>query len=165
MPDILTREQIDERLETGEHQAGEGTMEAGEMTLFEIPGPPVPKARHRYANGHEYVDPKTAAYENAVAMAAMAAHLELKPGHVAYSLTADFYISTRFWMVDLDNLIKGVMDGLGRYGKPYGWRDSQIVSFGRPRKHQCKKGEERTVVRVWEGLQWCYTGEKKPPRG
>jgi len=120
---------------------------------FTVPGNPVPKARARtLKNGHTYTPKTTEQYEIAVATAAMAAKLVLRPGHVGYSVECHFYLSARYWSVDIDNLIKSLLDGLGRYGKPYGWRDSQVVKMREPTKHLCPKGEERTEIKIWEAL-------------
>jgi hypothetical protein len=45
-----------------------------------------------------------------------------------------------------------MINGLGRYGKPYGWQDGQVVRLREVAKYLVAKGEERTVVSVWEAL-------------
>jgi Holliday junction resolvase RusA-like endonuclease len=125
------------------------------MITFEVPGSPIPKARARtLRNGHSYTPKTTEQYEIAIAEAAMVAGVKLKPGHVGYVLGVRFFISSYFWQKDLSNLKKAAEDGLQRYGKAhFGWDDGQIVGYTEwTRKVPCAKGEERTVVKLWEAL-------------
>ncbi len=43
-----------------------------------------------------------------------------------------------------------MINGLGRYGKPYGWQDGQVVRLCEVAKYAVPKGQEKTVVTVWE---------------
>ena len=124
------------------------------MIQFTVPGPPVPKKRARVLrNGHSYTDKRTVDYETSVAEAAMVAKVKVEPGHVGYTLGFEFYLSARYWNTDLGNLLKAGEDGLQRYLKAaYGWDDGQVVKYRNIYKTLCAKGEERTVVTLWETL-------------
>lgn len=95
--------------------------------IFQIPGPPVPKGRHRFAGkGRVYTPPRTTKAEARVAHAARKhAPAELPTGPVALRLVFEFGIpkSKRARGLegapvvvcpDLDNLVKLVKDGLNR---------------------------------------------------
>lgn len=83
------------------------------VTVLEIPGAPVPKARPR-ANGRGgvYTPSRTHQYEELVAWAARAKRIRLGQGPV--EIQADFH--TRKGGGDLDNLLKSLLDGLVKGG-------------------------------------------------
>ena len=148
-------------------------MKAGEADSieFEIPGTPVPKGRPRFSTFGKYpkaYEPhKTAVYENWVAVCYMEACPGEKPleGAVIVEITAYFPLNkgdynskgepNRRGMAklsngephtkkpDLDNLIKSILDGLG---KANAWRDdSQVVAIN-ARKAYSEEG--RAIVRI-----------------
>jgi crossover junction endodeoxyribonuclease RusA len=93
------------------------------MIKFSIDGQPIPKARPRVSKKRAYTPARTAAWEDAVGWAARAAQVEPAMG--------DVYVSLQFWRkgkarADLDNLVKGVLDGLN--GIAYD-DDKQVVSL------------------------------------
>lgn len=123
---------------------------------FTVPGPPVPKARARVANGHGFTPERTSEYEEAVCYAALYALLQyLKRNSMAwpgiaksYRLSCDFY--RRANRGDLSNFIKSVEDALNmtrRYGQPV-WPDDRLVtSYGQMAMY-VDRTSPRTVVRV-----------------
>ena len=88
------------------------------MTEFYIPGPPVPKARPRFGNGHTYTPKKTKSYEMLVGLSYRG---PLFTGAVAVSL-----VFVTNGQGDIDNLIKSVLDGLN--GRAW-LDDSQVVKI------------------------------------
>lgn len=107
---------------------------------FVVPGDPVPKARARIGrHGHTYTPEKTVRYEEIVAWSARAAFLEKDYASLnspaRFAVTMDFYLGTER-RIDLDNLVKAVMDGLtprkprGRQRPPgLFWKDDSQVDI------------------------------------
>jgi Holliday junction resolvase RusA-like endonuclease len=76
-----------------------------------IDGEPVPKSRPRFnrKTGHAYTPEATRAAENAIGWRIRQAYPGLEAdGDSAWSVCADFYCGKRS---DLDNLLKGLLDG------------------------------------------------------
>ena len=105
---------------------------------FTIPGDPIPKARARVGRrGWSYTPAKTVEYEQAVGWAARKALTEsgkaALDSDVRFAVTVDFYLGTER-QIDLDNLIKSLLDGLtprkprGRQRPPgLFWKDDSQV--------------------------------------
>ena len=106
------------------------------MTTIEIPGKPVPKGRPRFMNQRPVTPKETRAFETHVAQCCLAAKLKLEPGK-PYSVEMDFYDDHTVVRIydglgkarraDLDNLVKSVLDGIGKYGELDGWNDRQVT--------------------------------------
>lgn len=112
-----------------------------------IPGPPVAKGRPRRApDGHWYTPPRTVRAEEHVGECLLAAGVKLEPER-EYQLELTFYLSTR--RGDLDNLVKLICDGIGRYGEPDGWNDRQVSSLVVRRVGVRDASEERTEITIW----------------
>lgn len=92
------------------------------MTFF-VDGNPVPKGRPRFARGRTYTPKSTEQWERLVATVALS-H-KVKPTADNVELTLIFRLPTRR-RLDIDNLCKGVMDGLNRVA----WKDdAQVVKL------------------------------------
>lgn len=91
-------------------------MDAGDVgrrlnrVRFVVDGQPIPKARPRVTRHGTYTPPKTAAWEELVGWSYKQARGPLFEGLVSVSM--GFYRKTHV-KVDADNLVKGLLDGLG----------------------------------------------------
>lgn len=94
-----------------------------EVVRFIVPGAPVPKARPRFAKGHTYTPPQSLAYERKVGLCAREAGAH--PTRSKLILTVNFRLPNAR-RVDLDNLVKSVLDGLN--GVAW-WDDYQVVEL------------------------------------
>lgn len=93
------------------------------MTVFVVPGAPVPCGRPRLSlDGHAYMPERTRRYERAVHSFARAAFASPFQGPVR--LIAVFYCHNK-QRRDVDNLLKSVMDGINGVAFE---DDSQVVS-------------------------------------
>ena len=92
---------------------------------FTFPGEPVPAPRPRFAQRGTYMPEPYTAYKEALAWMLKAEMGRRKPMYGAISITLDFYRKNHR-RVDLDNLVKTVMDA----GNGVGWLDdAQIVEL------------------------------------
>lgn len=108
-------------------------MTDGGPISFVVPGPVVPKARPRFANGRTYTPAKTAAYEKVIAVAAKIelAGREMPTGPVAVTVDAVLAVpkswnKTKTMLAldgairpsgsreDLDNIVKVALDGCNK---------------------------------------------------
>ncbi len=78
---------------------------------FSVPVPAVPKERPRVYGRVAVTPPRTAAYERAVALQALAARPWNQPTAEPVSVVMWFYYRDRRHR-DLDNLVKSVLDGI-----------------------------------------------------
>lgn len=115
---------------------------------FEIPGPPVPKARARVTGGGTFTPKKTKDYEEAVGWAAMVAYRKLGP-LPKWPLYVEYGLDCVFWWkgrpaCDGDNCLKSVQDGLE---KVLYKNDKQVVDG----HYRMRKGShvDKTVVTIW----------------
>ena len=112
------------------------------MIRFVVPGPPVSKARPRVVRGHTYTPEKTRRFERLVGMCARTAGARPIAGEVSVSIS--FYLPTKR-RVDLDNLSKGVLDGLNKIA----WADdSQVSTLFATR--QLDRANPRAVIEIQE---------------
>lgn len=82
---------------------------------FEIPGPPVPKARaRRGANGTWYTPKRTVEYEKEVYYLAKQAGLQFSEDRW-YSLDITAHVYSFGRIGDRDNIVKSIMDGLRHF--------------------------------------------------
>ena len=90
------------------------------MISFTVPGPPVPWARARRMGNRYFVDEKTAAFKQRVALAAKKAGVvKIEKPH-AVKVCLEFYLprpksNKTTWPVDrhdVDNLSKGILDAM-----------------------------------------------------
>ena len=108
----------------------------GTRYSFRVGEPPIAKARPRVSGaGKVYTPTRTRKYENAVAMAAMAAGVKLQEGR-AYVVDIELSKSdaivhimdvgelTNTMRGDVDNYCKSILDGIGALP---GWDDGQVV--------------------------------------
>lgn len=96
-----------------------------EPLAFFVHGNPVPKQSFRYSKHGSYQDPRVVAWEQAVgweAKAAITEKDEWPKDTGGFEVHLDFYRPTRH-RVDLDNLSKAVLDGLGGVV----WDDDRLV--------------------------------------
>lgn len=100
------------------------------MPEIRVPGDPVPKGRPRRArNGSFYTPKRTTDYEELVAWSWKQTRIKPLAGPVSVRL--DFIMATAR-RVDLDNLVKSVLDGLTLGGA---WADDSQVVRLEARKH------------------------------
>ncbi len=98
------------------------------MIQFFVEGEPVPKqsfriVEKRSGKTHGYADPRVVAWQNAVGITANQHCQEMTTARLSVEL--NFYLSNNR-VVDLDNLSKGVLDGL----KGIAFKDdSQVVKL------------------------------------
>lgn len=79
---------------------------------FWVDGQPVPKQSFRYtSNGGGYISPRVAEWEMSVKLAAMEVAQMCDKYAGAVKVRLDFYLENKR-RVDLDNLSKGVLDGM-----------------------------------------------------
>ena len=110
------------------------------MTTFFVPGRPIPKARPRLSRrGHVYTPRGTSAWEADVGWTAKAAGVQPIEGEVSIDL--EFNLPDRK-RVDLDNLIKAVLDGLNGVA----WGDDDQV---------CEIHATKRIDQNWPGVQVC----------
>jgi len=108
---------------------------------FIVSGDPVPKARPRVTRHGTYTEKRTKDYEEAVGWAYREAGGGLHEGNVGLRVT--FWRCTRR-RADLDNLVKGVADGLNGVA----WSDdNQIVYLEAIKNYDSV--EPRTEIEVW----------------
>jgi crossover junction endodeoxyribonuclease RusA len=93
---------------------------------FTVPGPPVPKARariiHRASGAIQAFTPEaTAKYELKVGLCARTAGIRPDKGELALSV---WFYTPNARRMDLDNLLKSVMDGLNGIA----WEDDSQVA-------------------------------------
>lgn len=112
--------------------------------MFDIPGPPVPKARARRGRHGFYTPQKTVSYERHVGSCALVAVLAnrrwLKTSE--YQVQLDVYYRDKR-SGDLDNLEKSILDGM--QGVVY-HNDKQVCSSIKSRHYD--KERPRVCVRV-----------------
>lgn len=82
------------------------------LIAFRVPGNAVPKARPRIANGRAYTPARTAAWEAHVAQVALLAYRTDPDPHGTYRMVCDFRLKGARRRVDLDNLVKAILDAL-----------------------------------------------------
>ena len=110
------------------------------MTTFFVPGRPVPKARPRLnRRGHVYTPQPTKAWEALVGWTARSVGVQPLEGEVSIDL--EFNLPDRR-RVDLDNLIKAVMDGLNGIA----WGDDDQV---------CEIHATKQIDLERQGVQVC----------
>ncbi len=116
-------------------------MENFHPVRFVVSGDPVPKARPRVTRHGTYTPQRTRDYEEAAGWAYREAGGSLFEGDVGLRMT--FWRHTR-QRVDLDNLIKGIADGLNGIA----WSDdSQIVYLEASKNYG--SADPRAEVEVW----------------
>lgn len=107
---------------------------------FCIKGPPVPKARPRVTERRTYTPKGTIAYERSVHVMARVHKIpRLRACHVAMT----FFLPTKR-RVDIDNLIKAVLDGLN--GAAYE-DDSAVFSVAAAKK--LDREQPRTMIEIY----------------
>ena len=113
--------------------------------MFEVPGPPVPKARPRAGRwGRFYTPQKTVAYERHVGSCALAAVLANRKWVKTseYQVQLDIYYRDKR-SGDLDNLEKSILDGM--QGVVYD-NDKQVAASIKRRHYD--KEHPRVCVKV-----------------
>jgi Holliday junction resolvase RusA-like endonuclease len=135
---------------------------------FEVPGPPVAWQRPRTNGRRRWVDPKTRAFEDAVALVAMGAvgsaapldgPLEVlfqailpRPQRLRRKTDPDGLIPAPV-KPDVDNLAKGILDGLAAI-----WADdAQVCSMVGLKLYAERDGQPRTRITV-RVFQWNTPG-------
>lgn len=114
------------------------------MIQFFVEGEPIPKqsfrvVEKRSGKTHGYADPRVTAWQNAIGYVANQHCQEMITSNLAVEL--NFYLSNNR-VVDLDNLSKGVLDGL----KGIAFKDdSQVVKLILT-KHTTKTGSGVNVI-------------------
>ncbi len=114
---------------------------------FTVPGEPVPKGRPRVCNGRTYTPKRTLQAEQAIRVYALQAKVRPLQGPVCIDM---WFFLTRHKngherRVDLDNLVKTVMDALNVVA----WiDDSQVVRIGAS-KVVDSPNAPRTVINVY----------------
>ena len=98
------------------------------ISHFDVPGKPMPKARPRLnrKTGAIYTPNSTKVYEDSVAWCATAADLQLKAGHLDTWIVILFVVSSKK-PGDIDNLAKSVLDGIKKAYPE--WDDAQVFSL------------------------------------
>ena len=115
------------------------------MIQFRIEGRPVPKGRPRFGAGGSVRTPeKTKDAEVLIAQMASLAWRR-KPSAAEFGLECAFVLPTRH-KVDVDNLVKTIMDGLNGVV----WVDDDQVIELKAKKHYTKEHGGYTVVSIYE---------------
>jgi len=122
---------------------------------FTVPGRPVPKQRARVYHDRKLgkirgVTPDaTRQYENNVGLFALARRPRGWPKGIRYAVHIDAHVALtqrdkRPRKIDLDNVVKSVLDGLNKIL----WDDDHQVDALSARRWPAATGQERTEVRV-----------------
>lgn len=113
MAEELAPAEVEAMVEVLDEIRGAKPTAARSVVAFEVPGPPVPKARARVINGHAHTPAKTKAYERHVAMCALAAVVRSRTWRKDWGAYALHVVVCRAEARgDADNYCKAVSDAL-----------------------------------------------------
>lgn len=109
-----------------------------------IPGKPIPKQRPRVTRTGVYTQRESIEYESRVAWHAEMSKVKFLP-KTRLKVKVDFHLASRSYkLMDVDNLIKSCLDGLGKSGM-FNDRDIDVIYAT---KKLCEPDRESTHVVV-----------------
>lgn len=127
---------------------------------FTVPGEPVAHERPRLGRGHVYTPKKSSDYKDQVASLVKGA-TRARGQECPFKVEAEFFRST-YHRIDLDNLLKSILDGCTRSGL---WKDDSQVHAVAGRIHlgdSCPRAEV-TIEEMESQLPKCVECGKAIP--